>query len=91
MREPARAVGATIVPPVYVDPSAELVDCVVGPNASIGPGVRVEKSTVEDSIVDEGARIEQTTLRGSLVGRRAIVRGFRGSANVADDSALEAE
>src|SRR5439155_13989790 len=35
-REPARTVGSKVIPPVYVDPSADLVDCVVGPNASIG-------------------------------------------------------
>jgi glucose-1-phosphate thymidylyltransferase len=90
-REPATETGKTIRPPVHVDPTAEIVESVVGPNVSIGPGARVAHSTVEDSIVNAGAQIERSELHGSLVGQRAKVRGLHGRVNVADDSDVEAQ
>ncbi len=85
-RKPASATGSTIVPPVYVDPSAEIVDSVVGPNASIWPNARIERSRIEDAIVDEGARVEGSEIKESLIGRYVELRGVRGRLNVADHS-----
>jgi glucose-1-phosphate thymidylyltransferase len=89
-RDPERAQRSAIVQPVYVDPTAELIDSVIGPNVSIGPNVRIVRSIVEDSIVNEGAQIERSVLAGSLIGRRAEVRDLHGRVNVADDSDVEA-
>lgn len=89
-RDPERVQRSAIIPPVYADPTAEIVDSVVGPNVSIGPNVRIVRSIVEDSIVNEGAELERSVLAGSLVGRRAEVRDLRGRVNVADDSDVEA-
>lgn len=90
-RHPGEIPRAAIVPPVYVHPDVEIVDSVVGPNVSVGPGARIERSIVEDSIVNEGAQIERSVLSGSVIGRRAEVRHVQGRVNVADDSDVEAE
>jgi glucose-1-phosphate thymidylyltransferase len=83
--------GATIVPPVLVDPSATLERSTIGPNATIGPGVHVVGSTVRDSIVYRDARIENCQLHRSLIGARALVRGVRGRANLSDYSEAQGE
>lgn len=78
--------GNVIVPPVVIDPSAEITGSVIGPYASIGAGVHVEYSLVRDSIVDEGAQIETAMLSESIVGRDALVTGDYLRVNVGDSS-----
>ncbi|MDR6551139.1 sugar phosphate nucleotidyltransferase [Paenibacillus qinlingensis] len=47
--------GNTFIPPVCIDPSAELINCVIGPYVTIGPNVRLESCTLENSILLEYA------------------------------------
>lgn len=47
--------GTTLIPPVCIDPSAELINCVIGPYVTIGPNVRLESCTLENSILLEYA------------------------------------
>jgi glucose-1-phosphate thymidylyltransferase len=47
--------GTTLIPPVCIDPSAELINCVIGPYVTIGPYVRLESCTLENSILLEYA------------------------------------
>lgn len=47
--------GTTIIPPVCIAPSAELINCVIGPYVTIGPNVRLESCTLENSILLEYA------------------------------------
>lgn len=78
--------GNVIIPPVVIDPSAEITESVIGPYASIGANVQVEHSLVRDSIVDEGAQIETAMLSESIVGRDALVTGDYLRVNVGDSS-----
>jgi len=85
--------GVKIIPPVFIEPSAEIGDSVIGPYASIGAGCRVRGARIEDSILEPGAAVESAALKGSFLGRRARVTG--GSAgnepvtmNIGDDSSV---
>ncbi|MGA7672611.1 MAG: sugar phosphate nucleotidyltransferase [Nitrolancea sp.] len=78
--------GSVIVPPVVIDPSARIKNSVIGPYASVGEGVSIQNSIVQDSIVDDGAQIETMLLRDSIVGRQALVRGDFMRMNVGDSS-----
>lgn len=78
--------GNVIIPPVVIDPSAEIKESVIGPYASIGAGVQIDHSLVRDSIVDEGAQIETAMLSESIVGRDALVTGDYLRVNVGDSS-----
>lgn len=84
--EAARRSEVVIVPPVYVDPSAEVRQSVIGPHVTIGAGCVVEGSVIRDSIVDAGSNIIDTALSGSLIGRDARVVGRSRSLNVGDSS-----
>ena len=75
-----------IVPPVYIDPTAEVRQAVVGPHVTIAADCVVERSILQDSIIDAGSSIVDTTLAQSLIGRDARVIGRHRSLNVGDSS-----
>ena len=84
--EAAQRPGVLVVPPVYIDPTAEVRQAVIGPHVTIAAGCLVERSIVQDSIVDAGSSIVDTTLAQSIIGREARVVGRHRSLNVGDSS-----
>ncbi|OCT15582.1 nucleotidyl transferase [Paenibacillus pectinilyticus] len=48
-------IRTVIIHPSCIDPSAELIDCVIGPYVTIGPNVKLESCTLENSILLEYA------------------------------------
>lgn len=81
--------GVVIVPPVAMDPTADVLHSVIGPHASIGARARVRRSVVKNSIVNEGAIVEDVLLDLSVVGENTIVRGGYQRLNVGDSSEVE--
>ncbi|MGH2424941.1 MAG: sugar nucleotidyltransferase [bacterium] len=73
-----------IIPPSYVDPTADVGNSVIGPHASIGERARVMNSTISDSIIGPAANVENSRHEHSLVGERAVVKGRSGRVNVAE-------
>ncbi len=86
--EAAQRSGIVVVPPVYVDPSADLEESVIGPYTSIGPDSHVERSVVRNSILEEGSQVRDTVLEGSLVGKGVRVDGRPSIINVGDDAVV---
>jgi glucose-1-phosphate thymidylyltransferase len=84
---PSRS-GSVIVSPSFVADDAVIEDSIVGPFASIGPGVTVRASIVRDCIIEERARINDALLDGSIVGRRASISGLARGLNVGDDAVV---
>jgi glucose-1-phosphate thymidylyltransferase len=71
----SRLVRSTVRGPVVIGEGVEIVDAKIGPFTSIGDRVRIERSTLEHSVVMEGSSIvDIARLEDSLVGRRVIVR-----------------
>jgi len=81
--------GVVIVPPVALDPSADVLHSVIGPHASIGARAHVRRSVVRNSIVNEGATVEDVLLDLSVVGENTVVRGSYQRLNVSDSSEVE--
>lgn len=86
--EAAGRKDVVIVPPVYIDPTAEVSASVVGPHVSIGPGCVIRRALIQNSIVDAGSQIVDTALSTSLIGREARVVGRDRSLNVGDSSEI---
>lgn len=82
---------ARIEQPAYIDPSASILDSVIGPHTSIGPGCRIERSQIRDSIVEADTHITGSTLTASLIGRAARVTGVVGSLNIGDSSEIRGD
>jgi len=80
--------GSVIVSPSFVADDAVVEHSIVGPFASIGPGVTVRESIVRDCIVEERATISGALLDGSIVGRRASISGLARGLNVGDDAVV---
>lgn len=87
--EVGKQAGVTVIPPVYIDPSAKIEGATIGPHASIGRKCEVRNSRIEDSILEEEAEVSEANLRGSLVGARARVRGVSGKLILGDDCVVE--
>jgi glucose-1-phosphate thymidylyltransferase len=79
-----------IVAPSFVADDAAIENSVVGPYASIGPGVTVRDSIVRDCIIEELAQISEALLESSIVGRRASISGLARGLNVGDDAVVGA-
>ena len=80
--------GVVIIPPVFVHPSAEVINSVLGPYVSVGEGCRVESSILRDSILEEEARVKDVILEGSLIGRRAEIQRRAGVVNAGDQTVV---
>ena len=81
--------GSVVInPPVFVHPTAELENCVIGPFASIGAGARVSSSIVRDSILEDEAQVCDVILESSLIGRRSQIQRRAGSINAGDNTVV---
>jgi len=83
-----RAEGSIIIPPVYIDDSAQVTSSIIGPYVSIAAGAIVRDSIIRDSIINRDALIQSTTLENSLVGDNALVYGDFRELNVGDASEI---
>lgn len=81
--------GLSIIPPVFIDPAAQVEGSVIGPYVSIGAGARIENSILRNTIVEDHADIQGCELTDSLVGQRGLLRGVRGIISIGDDSRVE--
>jgi glucose-1-phosphate thymidylyltransferase len=78
----------TVIPPVYVHPSADVRTSVIGPYASIGANCVVNNSVIRDSILEDEAQTDDIVLNQSLIGQNACVLGHPRSFNVGDNSEI---
>jgi len=84
----AKTKNTVIIPPVYIDNSAEILDSVIGPYVSVAKGSKIIGSIIKDSIISENALVENAKLIQSLVGDGAIVKGMSRRMNVGDSSEI---
>jgi glucose-1-phosphate thymidylyltransferase len=84
--EAAKRPGVTIIPPVFVHPSAKLESSVIGPHVSIGQECEVQNCVICNTILDDGAAVTNSVLERSFIGRHAKVEGRAASVNIGDNS-----
>jgi glucose-1-phosphate thymidylyltransferase len=80
--------GVVTVPPVFVHPTAQITNSVIGPHVSIGAECRVESSILRNSIIEDGAQVTDVILEGSLIGRKAVIQRRPGIINAGDHTVL---
>lgn len=88
---PEERPSVQIIPPVFIHPTAQVSEAVIGPNASIGANCKIDQAIIQDSIIEEGTQITRATLTHSLVGCNCIVegkpnKGAASSLNIGDNS-----
>jgi glucose-1-phosphate thymidylyltransferase len=78
--------GVLINPPVYIHPSAEVINSVIGPYVSLGAGCRVESSILRDTIISEGAQVVDGILEKSLIGQKSCIQSRPRNINAGDQT-----
>ena len=81
--------GISIVPPVFIHPSAKVTGSVIGPHVSIGAECEIHNSILKNSIVEDGSHLESVNLIDSLIGENTEVTGDVGTINIGDTSKLK--
>ncbi len=66
--EAAKREGVVIIPPVYVDPSAEVTRSVIGPYVSIAAGCKVTNCVLQDTILDKRTTISNLVAHETMLG-----------------------
>ncbi len=54
--------AVVIIPPVFIHPTAQVSDSIIGPYVSLGAGCQVSRSIIRDSILEDEAEINQVIL-----------------------------
>ena len=85
-QEASERSGIVINPPVFVHPTADLENCVIGPYTSIGSGAQVYSSIVRNSILEDEAQVRDVILESSLIGRRSQIQRRSGTINAGDNT-----
>jgi glucose-1-phosphate thymidylyltransferase len=94
--KPKEYPNVTVIPPVFIHPTAEVSEAVIGPNASIGPNCKISQAVIQDSIIEAGTHIKQAALTHSLIGHNCVVEGQpnkeeASSLNIGDNSEVRFE
>jgi glucose-1-phosphate thymidylyltransferase len=80
--------GVVIIPPVFIHPTAQVQESIIGPNVSLGAGCHVEYSIIRDSILEDETQTNGVILESSLLGRRVQLRRRAGVINAGDNTDL---
>jgi len=83
---PAPIRGVTLIPPVFIAPTARIEASILGPHVSVADGAVIRRAIVRDSIINESSLVEDILLEKSVVGENALVRGSFSQVNVGDAS-----
>jgi glucose-1-phosphate thymidylyltransferase len=86
--EAAKRPGVTIIPPVFLHPSAKVKAAVIGPHVSVSAGCELAGCVIRNSILDDGAAVTDAVLDGSFIGRHARVSGHPATLNIGDTSSI---
>jgi len=86
--EAAKRPGVVLFPPVFVHPTAQVHQSILGPYVSLGAGCIVESSIIRNSILEDEAQTSGVILESSLVGRRALLQRRAGVINAGDNTEI---
>lgn len=78
-----------IIPPVHIPPSCRLYRSIVGPHVSLGEGVEIQNSVIQDSIIGSHSRVRNMLLRESVIGGDALLTGRESSLNLGENTVIE--
>lgn len=78
--------AVTLIPPVYIHPSAVVENSVVGPYVTITEGARVTNAILRNTIIDPHASVSDCLLTDSIIGSNAQLMGQVKSFILGDDS-----
>lgn len=81
--------NVTIAEPVYIDETAKVKNCVIGPYTTIAANCEISDSIIRNSIISPGAVVKRAMLENSIIGSDAVVKGNYKKLNTGDSSEIE--
>lgn len=84
--ENASLEGVTIIPPVYIHPSAVIKSSVIGPYVSVGQNCEIDRVVISNSILEDNVSLAGSVLDGCLLGRDVRVEGKAETLNLGDNA-----
>ena len=72
---PEERPSVKVLPPVFIHPTAEISEAVIGPDVTIGPNCKINQAVIQDSIIEEETQISRAALTHSFIGRNCVVEG----------------
>jgi glucose-1-phosphate thymidylyltransferase len=78
-----------IIPPVYISKESEIHRSVIGPFATISPGVKISESIIKNSIIGDDSRVEKALLEDTIIGNNVIVSGVYRKLNAGDSTEID--
>ena len=87
--ESAKIENSLIIPPCFIGENVEIINSKIGPNVSLGNGTKIDKSNIENSLIQENTRISHGNLINSMIGNSAKYIGVSRSLSLGDYSVLE--
>lgn len=81
--------GCVIIPPVSIDPSAEVRHSVIGPHVSIAKNCLIHDSIIRNSVINPNSILRNTMLEESLVGDSVELTGQFQRLNIGDNSIID--
>jgi len=81
--------GCVIIPPVSIDPTAEIRHSVIGPYVSVAKNCRISDSIIKNSVINPNSVLKNTMLEESLVGDSVELTGQSNRLNIGDNSIID--
>lgn len=81
--------GCVIIPPVSIDPTAEIRHSVIGPYVSVAKNCRISDSIIKNSVINPNSILKNTMLEESLVGDSVELTGQFNRLNIGDNSIID--
>lgn len=86
----AQIENSAIIPPCYFGEGVSIRQSVIGPYVSIGDNTTIEKSIIENSVIQNSSKLNHVNLENSMIGNHTKYFGKSNDINIGDYSQVEA-
>lgn len=76
--------NSTIIEPCVILDGAMITNSVVGPFVSVGENTKIEKSVIENSIIQNNTKIKHKVIANSMIGNNCDVEGCASDLSIGD-------
>ena len=80
--------GASIRGNCLIDKNVKLIDCIIGPNAIIGPGVKLEKCVIRNSVILSEVESYGCVIENSIIGPKILLKEDKKQALIAPEGEI---
>ncbi|MDR1877190.1 MAG: nucleotidyltransferase [Flavobacteriaceae bacterium] len=85
----AKIENSLIIPPCFIGENVEIINSKIGPYVSLGNGTKIDRSNIENSLIQEDTLITHGNLSNSMIGNSAKYFGVSSTLSLGDYSVLE--